>query len=96
MRFLKLFIKRSNPKAVQDINKYLDLILEKKPWLASSVREAVNRYARAAEIVEDYKHLVEEKPVARKSQQPMHKELLKTHRNRGLPLKWARLRNLVG
>lgn len=47
-----------NPKAVQEINQYLKPILEKKPWLAGSVDTALNRYARAYEIVTDYKHLV--------------------------------------
>ncbi len=56
-----------NPKAVQKINKYLKPILEKKPWLASSVDAAPNRYARAYEIVQDYIHLVEEKPVRQSS-----------------------------
>src|ERR1043166_6933805 len=56
-----------NPEAVQKINKYLKPILEKKPWLASSVDTAQNRYARAYEIVQDYLHLVEEKPVNRVS-----------------------------
>lgn len=54
-----------NPKAVQEINKYLKPILDKKPWLAASVDTAQNRYARAYEIVQDYMHLVEEKPPAR-------------------------------
>ncbi len=56
-----------NPEAVQKVNKYLKPILEKKPWLADSVNTAQNRYARAYEIVQDYLHLVEEKPVARQS-----------------------------
>ena len=56
-----------NPEAVQKINKYLKPILEKKPWLAASVDTAQNRYARAYEIVQDYLHLVEEKPVTRQS-----------------------------
>jgi len=56
-----------NPEAVQKINKYLKPILEKKPWLASSVDTAQNRYARAYEIVQDYLHLVEEKPQVRQS-----------------------------
>ena len=54
-----------NPEAVQKINKYLKPILEKKPWLAQSVDTAQNRYARAYEIVQDYLHLVEEKPISR-------------------------------
>lgn len=56
-----------NPEAVQKINKYLKPILEKKPWLAQSVDTAQNRYARAYEIVQDYIHLVEEKPQTRQS-----------------------------
>lgn len=47
-----------NPKAVEEINKHLKQILEKKPWLAESIDSALNRYSRAYEIVEDYKHLV--------------------------------------
>lgn len=51
-----------NPEAVQKINTYLKPILDKKPWLAASVDNALNRLARASEIVDDYIHLVEEKP----------------------------------
>ena len=51
-----------NPAAVQKINTYLKPILDKKPWLASTLENAVNRLARANEIVGDYMHLVEEKP----------------------------------
>jgi hypothetical protein len=54
-----------NPEAVQKINRYLKPILEQKPWLAASVDSALNRYARAYEIVQDYLHLVEEKPKAK-------------------------------
>lgn len=49
----------TQPEAVQKINKYLKSILEKKPWLASTIDNAPNRYARAHEIVNDYLHLVE-------------------------------------
>jgi hypothetical protein len=51
-----------NPGAVQKINTYLKPILDKKPWLAATLDTAVNRLARANEIVDDYMHLVEEKP----------------------------------
>jgi hypothetical protein len=54
-----------NPVAVQKINTYLKPILDKKPWLAASVDSAVNRLARAAEIVDDYMHLLEDKPKAK-------------------------------
>lgn len=52
-----------NPEAVQKINTYLKPILDKKPWLASTIDNAVNRLSRANEIVNDYIHLVQEKPV---------------------------------
>lgn len=51
-----------NPQAVQKINTYLKPILDKKPWLAATLENAVNRLARANEIVDDYMHLVGEKP----------------------------------
>ncbi len=52
----------SHPEAVQKINTYLKPILDKKPWLASTLDTAVNRLSRANEIVDDYMHLVKEKP----------------------------------
>jgi len=51
-----------NPEAVQKINTYLKPILDKKPWLAATLDNALNRLARANEIVDDYMHLVAEKP----------------------------------
>jgi hypothetical protein len=51
-----------NPEAVQKINTFLKPILDKKPWLAATLENAVNRLARANEIVDDYMHLVAEKP----------------------------------
>ena len=53
--------KDMNPKAIEQIKQYLNPILEKKPWLADSIKGSDNRYARAYEIVEDYKHLIEPK-----------------------------------
>lgn len=49
----------NNPEKVTEINKHLKQILEKKPWLAASLEDAPNRYARAHEIVQDYKHMFE-------------------------------------
>jgi len=51
-----------NPEAVQKINTYLKPILDKKPWLAATLDTAINRLSRANEIVDDYMHLIEEKP----------------------------------
>lgn len=56
-----------NPGAVQKINTYLKPILDKKPWLAASIDTALNRIARANEIVDDYMHILEEKPKARQA-----------------------------
>jgi hypothetical protein len=47
-----------NPQAMEKINTYLKPILDKKPWLAGTLDNAVNRLARANEIVDDYIHLV--------------------------------------
>jgi hypothetical protein len=68
-RILETLYQDMNPKAVLEINTYLKPILEKKPWLAQSVDTAQNRYARAYEIVQDYKHLVEAKPQGRSNSQ---------------------------
>ena len=54
-----------NPTAVQKINTYLKPILDKKPWLASTLETAPNRLARANEIVDDYMHLLDDKPKAK-------------------------------
>jgi hypothetical protein len=75
-----------NPKAIQDINKYLKPILEKKPWLAASVDTAQNRYARAYEIVQDYLHLVEDKPVVKQSSNQDGKRIIENSRKPGSPV----------
>lgn len=49
--------KDSQPQAIKAINENLKQILEQKPWLADSIEKATNRYARAYEIVQDYKSL---------------------------------------
>ena len=55
-----------NPGVVQKIGDYLKPILDKKPWLAASLDNAMNRLARANEIVDDYMHLLDEKPKTNK------------------------------
>jgi len=57
-----------NPEAVQKIELYLKPILDKKPWLAASLDTALNRLARANEIVDDYMHLVDGKPRVTKTE----------------------------
>lgn len=44
----------ANPQAVELINKNLESIIKRKPWLAQTIESAPNRYARAYEIVQDY------------------------------------------
>jgi hypothetical protein len=75
-----------NPKAVQEINKYLKPILDKKPWLAASVDTAQNRYARAYEIVQDYMHLVEDKPPPPKSGLSDGQRIIQNARKPGNPV----------
>lgn len=80
---LEMLYQDMNPAAVQQINKYLKPILDKKPWLAASVDSAQNRYARAHEIVQDYLHLVEEKPVEKKpATQDGHRIVQNAHKPR--------------
>lgn len=45
----------SNPVAVQEINKNLEEIIKQKPWLAQTIENSPNRYARAYEIVQAFK-----------------------------------------
>lgn len=47
--------KETHPEAIKEINAHLKDILERKPWLAETIEKATNRYARAYEIVQDYK-----------------------------------------
>lgn len=54
-----------NPGNVQKINTYLKPILDKKPWLAATIDTAPNRLARANEIIDDYMHLLDDKPRAK-------------------------------
>lgn len=46
--------KETKPEAIKAINSHLKEILERKPWLADSIANAPNRYARAYEIVQDF------------------------------------------
>lgn len=81
----------THPEAVPNINKYLDKILEKKPWLADSVANAPNRYARATEIINDFKHLVEE---PKKSQAAADAERIVKNANKpGSPVEIAKSAN---
>jgi len=59
----------ANPQAVALINKNLEAIIKRKPWLAQTIESAPNRYARAYEIVQDYSPKEETAP-AKKFRDP--------------------------
>ncbi len=44
----------AHPEAIEQINKHLETIIKRKPWLAQTIDSAPNRYARAYEIIQDY------------------------------------------
>lgn len=80
-----------NPEAVQKINTYLKPILDKKPWLAASVDNALNRLARANEIVDDYMHLVEPKAKMQNSQSSNDaKRIVQNSQKPGSPAAFAK------
>lgn len=47
-----------NPKAEKEIEENLRQILELRPWLKDSIEHSPNRYARAYQVIQDYKHLI--------------------------------------
>lgn len=63
--------KESNPQAIREINNNLKQILEQKPWLADTIEKATNRYARAYEIVQDYRGLVGAKTAQKREAEKM-------------------------
>jgi hypothetical protein len=60
----------TKPEAVQLINKHLEEIIKRKPWLAQTIESAPNRYARAYEIVMDYMPKEEKAAPAKKFSRP--------------------------
>lgn len=60
----------SNPQAVELINRNLEEIVKKRPWLAQVIEAAPNRYARAYEIVQDYTRDTKDSASARKFADP--------------------------
>lgn len=93
---LEAVFQDSNPEAVRQINKHLHSILEKKPWLAKSVDEAPNRYARAYEIIQDYLHLVEERPVVRKTDSSDGKRIVQNANKPRSPTEFGKSANPQG
>jgi hypothetical protein len=72
----------SNPEKIQEINTYLEQIVERKPWLAETIAKAPNRYARAYEIVQDYKHLL----VQQKQNAAEAKKIVENAKKPGSPI----------
>ena len=84
--------KESRPEAVKMVNDHLKDILEKKPWLADSIQNAPNRYARAYEIVQDYMPQV--KQATSKSQEA--KKIIENASKPGSPAAAGKPQNLSG
>lgn len=85
-----------NPEAVQKINTYLKPILDKKPWLAASIDTAVNRLARANEIVDDYIHLVQEKPKGKTQSSADAQRIVANAKKPGSPVETGKAAQLSG
>ena len=60
----------AKPEAVELINKHLEALIKRKPWLAPTIESAPNRYARAYEIVQDYMPQEEKIAPAQKFSRP--------------------------
>jgi len=79
----------SNPKALEVINKHLDEILKRKPWLTQTIETAPNRYARAYEIVQDY--MPKEEPTDRfKNQKTDAQRIVENSKKPGSPVTVAK------
>lgn len=84
--------KETNPQAIRDINSSLKQILEQKPWLADSIEKATNRYARAYEIVQDYKPLLSGKSI----QKDAGAKVIENAKKPGSPASTAKSSQLTG
>lgn len=78
--------KETNPQAIREINSNLKQILEQKPWLADSIEKATNRYARAYEIVQDYKPLL----AGKKAQRDTGQKIVENAQKPGSPASQAK------
>lgn len=84
--------KESNPQAIKEINTHLKQILEQKPWLADTIEKATNRYARAYEIVNDYRSLVTTQNVQKKQAE----KIIDNAKKPGNPASTAKASQLSG
>ena len=84
--------KDTQPQAIKLINTHLKEILERKPWLADSIQNAPNRYARAYEIVGDYMPQV----VAKQTQATSAKKIVENSQKPGSPIGVGKTQSLSG
>ncbi len=84
--------KEVNPEAIRQINTHLKEILERKPWLAKSIEDSSNRYARAYEIVQDYSPAL----MAKKSQSNDAQRIIENSKKPGSPVSVGKTPNLSG
>jgi hypothetical protein len=84
--------KEVNPEAIRQINANLKEILERKPWLAKSIEDSSNRYARAYEIVQDYAPALQTK----KSQSNDAHRIVENSKKPGSPVSVGKTPNLSG
>jgi len=85
----------NKPEAVELINKHLQEIIKRKPWLASTIDSAQNRYARAYEIVQDYMPKEEKVAPASKFSRPQAeaKKIIENSQKPGNPTTIAKAAN---
>ncbi len=85
----------AKPDAVELINKHLEEIIKRKPWLAQTIETAPNRYARAYEIVQDYMPKDEKVAPASKFSRPQAeaKKIIENAQKPGNPATIAKAAN---
>lgn len=83
--------KEVNPEAIRQINANLKEILERKPWLAKSIEDSSNRYARAFEIVQDYAPAL----MTKKSQNNDAQRIIENSKKPGSPVTAGKTPNLT-
>jgi hypothetical protein len=82
--------KEANPESIKQINMHLEQIIEKRPWLADSIKAAPNRYSRAYQIVQDYAPMVQK----RSSQADDAKRIVENSKKPGSPVTAGKAANM--
>jgi hypothetical protein len=87
----------AKPEAIELINRHLETIIKRKPWLAQTIETAQNRYARAYEIVQDYMPKEEPSPVQKlKNPKDDAKRIVENSQKPGNPAAMAKPANMSG